>query len=479
MGTGIPVPATIPEGSKAFVVCVPDDPFFMGVVMGLLKQATFKYFWDGTDDEKTAVTDRMLEMYYDYQDQGGCMICEQVAECIEFDEGTQAAIAAAIASSTLIQEALNDHFDPTIPGDSASDTYRNQDQMNETVGCDQDAAWGHIRSGLVDRSFQRVRDVLDQIELTTDNQEMLAATLEAMPVFGVTLKAIGASGIISWFNNVRDFLSDAWDAGDTLTKRDKIACDLFCRWQAAGCKLSFEDVSTYFYENASSAFPTWTNAFTDIVALIAALANPTELTGEFVVDALLGAMFGFQSFINDWFGVQIGISTNDLLFGEPSDDWMTACEECPEEWEFVINFETGENVDFISIVRGNYVPGVGLEQVFFQTGNGYQTIEFDWTTPSGSHLTHFEVDADYTAGEIGASGDYTFYLSWSGSSPALGISEPATPSFPVTWDGDQAGGALAALGVAIQAGIHLGTGDPGGTCRLTRIVLHGTGIPPA
>src|SRR6185369_4306761 len=105
MGTGIPVPATIPEGSKAFIVCVPDDPFFYGVVMGLLKQATFKYFWDGTEEQKEAVTDRMLTMYYGYQDQVGCMDCENIADCIENDEATQAALAAAIRSSNAIQQA--------------------------------------------------------------------------------------------------------------------------------------------------------------------------------------------------------------------------------------------------------------------------------------------------------------------------------------------------------------------------------------
>lgn len=296
-------------------------------------------------------------------------ICDEVAECIEFDEGTQAAIAAAIAGSAIIQQAINDTFNPDIPGDSASESYRAQNAYSTALGCNNDDGWGHIRDGLVERAFQRVRDVLDQIELTTDNQEMLAATLEAMPVFGVTLKAVGVSGIIAWFDNVRGFLADAWDAGDTLTKRDQVACDLFCIWQA-DCSLSFDQISEYFYQNAIDNFPTYENAFTDIAALLLAMSDPTELTGEFVVDCLLGTMFGFQSFVNDWFGVTIASVSNDMLFGEPSDDWTVACPDCPTEgWSHTFSDADGWGDWTIDTTtgsgpQGQFVTG-GIESLSF------------------------------------------------------------------------------------------------------------------
>lgn len=256
------------------------------------------------------------------------MDCETVAGCIESDSGTQDAIASAITNNTNIQNAINNVFNANQSGGTVSEEYAAQDLMDPSTECNNDGAYGHIRTA-VDRWFTRVTDVLEEIELTTDNQEMLTSALDVIPVLGTGLRAAGVGSLIGWFDNVRSFLADAFTAGDTLEKRDKIACDLFCVWQA-NCTLSFDQVRQYFWDNAESNFPSYENAFTDITALLLAMANPTELTGTFVVDCLLATEFGFTSFINDWFGVRVEAVANDLLLGEPSDDWTVTCDDCPE-----------------------------------------------------------------------------------------------------------------------------------------------------
>lgn len=272
MGTGIPVPPVIPEGSKAFTICVPDDPFFYGVVMGLLKTATFKYYWAGTEEQVAAVTDRMLEMYYGYQDQVGCMDCDQIADCIDNDEATQAALARAIAGSNAIQQALAQQFDPSKRGVEVPGWYTAQNAAKGNPTCDPDIAFGHIRDGLVERSFQRVIDVLEQIEFVTDNQEMLAQLVNAIPVVGALFDVVPVTDWILWFDNVRAWMRDAFEAGDTVDLRDTVACDLFCLWQI-DCSLSIQQIADYYQDKTLELVPSWSNAWESMNSLVSALAG--------------------------------------------------------------------------------------------------------------------------------------------------------------------------------------------------------------
>jgi hypothetical protein len=470
MGTGIPVPETIPEGSRAFVICVPDSPFFYSVVMGALKITTFKYYWNGTDDQKTAVTDRMLSMYYHYQEQDGCMICTLVEDCIANDEEVRNALGewflAASSSNLDVMLALQQAFNSAVPGNTVPSSVAAQNLFQHNDTCDENTAWGNIRNGIIDRAMQRVQDVLEQIELTTDNQEMLASFLDIIPVLGVSLKAVGVGSLISFFDNVRAFLKDAFEAGDTVDKRDQMACDLFCLWQV-NCSLSFAQVRQYFWDAAELEFPSWENAFNDIVTLVEALGDPTTLTGDIVVNALLGAEYGFVSFINDWGGVHLNAIQGDALIGDPSDDWMTLCDCSDTPWCRVF---TGDDLQ-------TYFPAYndGTDDHATWTGTGWahnsalpSRIALVADMLATVHITRIEVGGTFACpgGDTNTMSLYTNTFATFIASLAL------TPPANFT------GLSLDEQNFEVDAvGDFFALGDPI-TGEIDAVAVHGTGTPP-
>lgn len=313
-------------------VNVPADAFFLGVVMGLLKVGMFRYTWSGTDEQLDAVTERMKRMYLEYQEQAeSCMTCEEIEDCIETSEAVQNALEQWFVDNVnnpAMQTALANSFNPTVSGGRVPDSYAQQNAYAINNTCNDDQAWGNIRTGLIDRSFQRVLDVLQDIELTTDNQEMLAQALNATPILGSVFDVIPITDWFLWFDNVRNWMYDAFVSGDDLEMRDSIACDLFCIWQE-NCSLSVEQIRDYYWQKTVELVPGWSGAFEGLATLIGALASSTEAFGDAVVYALVGSQYGFQSFINDWFGIHIDSVMTDLTVGGASDDWMTLCEDCP------------------------------------------------------------------------------------------------------------------------------------------------------
>lgn len=406
------------DGLRCVQVWVPDDDAFMPLLAGLLYLPTRAFNYTGDTFEKRGQLGEMWVNAYDKNEWIACMRCEDVAACINDDAGTQDAIANAITNNINIQNAIANTFNPNTVNTQSTAEYRKQNQMSDEVGCDNDVAWGRIRDGLVERSFQRVTDVLEEIELTTDNQEMLAKTLDAIPGLGEALQVIGVAAWISWFDNVRAFLADAFAAGDTLEKRDQIACDLFCIWQR-NCTLSFENISQYFFRNAKREFPSWTNAYDSFNTLITAMADPTELTGDFVVDVLLASEFGFQSFINQWFGARIGTCGDDLLFGAANAGWETACETCPDPCiapEFyTVNpvgfsggtFDVTDNMDGTWTVVGTSAADSGANRLAFADVNGccWNVISAEYSgTPENLNAVYgcgaAPTDMDYGNGVV-------------------------------------------------------------------------------
>lgn len=332
-------------------------------------------------------------------------ICALVIACINDDVDVRQALANwfadAAQNNTTVINALAQAFNPDVPGGTVPPNIAAGDLMLHNSTCDNDTAWGNIRTGIIDRGMQRIQDVLEKIELTTDNQEMLADTIDIIPVLGVGLRAAGVGALIGWFDNVRAFLKDAFEAGDTVDKRDAMACDLFCIWQE-NCSLSFDQIRQYFWQNTIDNFPSYENAFTDIVALVIALGDPTELTGEFVVDCLLGAEYGFISFINDWFGVRLTAVQGDALIGDPSDDWMALCPDCPTFWSYEVDLLTSGDWGDAAIVHGTFVPGVGIVGSLEGDGTNLMQLHFSVSDWLGSTLTRVKLWANATAASSGS-----------------------------------------------------------------------------
>lgn len=258
--------------------------------------------------------------------------CEQMINCINNDEDT---------GDALYQWLLDRGFNPSVDG-AVPDSYANQNAYGQALGCDDDDGFGHIRYGLIERSFQRTIDVLERIAVVNDNEAMLAEFVNSIPGIGAFFDVIPVTDWIQFFDNVRDWMLDQFEAADTLDLRDEIACDLFCIWQQ-NCSLTNKQIRDYYWNKTRQLVPAWGDAFNSFVELGYALSQLSLINfGNAVVYALVGSQYGFLTFLNNWFGVRIEVTRNDLALGQPSNEWMTLCDTCPIDYCDDFTPEIGE-----------------------------------------------------------------------------------------------------------------------------------------
>jgi len=328
-------------------------------------------------------------------------ICALIIECIETDQDVKNALAQwfsdAVDNDVIVQQALQRAFDPGKGGSEIPDEYANQNQYGQALGCDNDDGWGHIRDGLINRSFQRVIDVLERIEFVTDNQEMLAEFLNAIPGVGAFFDVIPVTDWVLWFDNVRAWMKEAFEAADTTDLRDEIACDLFCIWQQ-DCSLSVEQIRRYYWDKTEALVPSWDGAFESFSSLGAALSQFSEVSfGDAVIYALVGSQYGFLTFINDWFGIHVNVVGNDLALGEPSDDWELLCDVCPEAWEHTFDFTIDEQG--FTAPYGTYSSGIGWVSGEIEAGLYYTAISINRTVATSINYFKVVYDMDGVTGE--------------------------------------------------------------------------------
>lgn len=362
MGTGIPVPAIIPEGSKAFVLCVPDDPFFYGVVMGLLKAATFKYYWNGTEEQKTAVTDRMLVMYYNYQDQVGCMICDLITECITSgNEALIAALADAIANNPDLRAAINaanaengggTPGSPITPEQAAQDTLP-ENVRDEGGACNLDSLWGAILY-LIQSGNRAITDFFEIVESASNTLENMEIVSKAIPAAGNYISA--AAGFA---DQLQEVIAEGYAAAYTETFEEQLACDIFCLAKL-DCDLSIDNLMEVINNRLTE--PLDLGDFGEIMAGVA--------TGTWVGDDIANVAFLiFFSALR--FGQQfldtIGIRPLTVLMSLgadqlASDNWESLC-ACLYDWE--------RDYDFTLSEQGWEAIVSPVAQAIWSAGNGW------------------------------------------------------------------------------------------------------------
>lgn len=364
MGTGIPVPAVIPEGSKAFILCVPDDPFFYGVVMGALKVMTFRYYWQGSPDQIDAVTERMLTMYYDYQEQVGCMICEMIAQCFtDQDPDLMAAVAEALRSNPLLLDAISQGISENgggTPGKPISEEQAQQDTLPENVrdsegDCIPDALWGGILY-LVQSGNRTIIDFFEVLEAASNVLEASAIMLQNVPAVGGY-----AASAAQFADKMQEQIAEGYAAAYTEAFEESLACDLFCLARS-DCALAIDDILAVV--NARLATPL---DLGDMGEIMAGIASGTWIGDEIANVAFLvyfsALKFGQQ------FGDKIGIRplTQLMSLGADqlaSDNWEVLC-DCPVDWshrvvaadepEFVSFPPLGFPVESVGTIAGDVV----------------------------------------------------------------------------------------------------------------------------
>lgn len=358
------------------MLCVPDDPFFYGVVMGLLKTATFNYYWQGSAEQVTAVTDRMKTMYYDYQDQVGCMICELVTDCLENDEATKAALQNIIRGMTP-NPATNPYGQEQPESELERDVAAG---TNPT--CDLDVLWSQCLN-VVEVTNLAIVDVLEKFEVSTNIAELVNGLIDVVPILGSAKQIIGASGALDLMNYFQESLSEGYLAQYTTTPggvQDQIACALFCACKG-DCKITIQRVEEVMRGRLASylTVPTVSD-FVDLVETIAGIEADTT----YVVD--LAFWFG-------WVAVRVG----NFLFGqtfnggldlivalaadEPSNDWELLCDDCALTWQNIGMFDMcSEGV----IAQGEFEDGVPFDVEAYEQVSSPGSWQILLKLPSGN-----------------------------------------------------------------------------------------------
>jgi len=380
MARGIPVPPVIPEGSKAFILCVPDDPFFYGVVMGAIKTMTFRYYWQGTTEQIDAVTERMTTMYYDYQEQVGCMICEMVAEC--FETGNEAlieALANAIRTNPLLQAAIADALTqqgggvpgkPISPGQATGNLLPDNVRTEEGE-CIEDNLWGAMLY-VVQSGNRVIEDFFQVLEAASNTLESMEIVAKAIPAAGDYI-----SSAAGFADQMQENIAENYTAAYTEAYEQSLACDLFCAARL-GCELSIDTMIALVNDRLTAPLD-----IGDMGEIMAGIASGTWV-GDEIADVAFLVYFSALKF-GQQFGDQIGIRPLPVIMSLgadqlASDNWEVLC-ECADEWEHIIMFNGTSMPDGWTVPFGTFVSGSGIQTTEPSGGTGTARANFTPGTP--------------------------------------------------------------------------------------------------
>lgn len=276
--------------------------------------------------------------------------CAFMIACIENDEDTKNALANLIVQlikeNQLVQQALEENR--TQGGGTGVYQGANQTaDLLQRTDCDDDKAAGNLLYS-VNRAADRVLNLFEVIELNTDNDEMSVAFWDLIPILGAVADEFVIQDLKAYFDNVRNWMNDAFIAEDTPELREETAFDLLCIWRNNGCTISFDDMRDYFFTKATEANSGFNDALGTLVDLYNFLQGiETSFAGIWHV--MMGVQFGHGWMIADMFGISLPQFKLMTKLGEPTDDW--------EVWESLY----GPCICYAAYHRYSPIPNVPSE----------------------------------------------------------------------------------------------------------------------
>jgi hypothetical protein len=274
--------------------------------------------------------------------------CDQVTNCILTNEGTIAAIQALLSNGGQ-NGGVGD------PDNPLSDVILGANWLAD-VACDDDILWGACQS-VIDGVFDATLELLQRLALITNDTELLADLLDAIPIIGGLLSfAVEAS---TW---MIEKALPLYLAADSPAVRDELACELFCLGKEQ-CSISFETVQKVFADNAASTPPFNSNLIDNLEWLFdlvlvgdpdKSIASSISLLGLFIMRN--GGKFGEMAL-----GVRSLQQLAALGAAEyPSDGWEVTCDPCPEPWCADYGVGTGLDTWIAFAGRAVYDNGWGI-----------------------------------------------------------------------------------------------------------------------
>lgn len=247
--------------------------------------------------------------------------CQQVADCITSNAATQGALEQWLSDSGLSGGAGN-------PEERLSDEVLGQDWL-AGLDCDNDKLWGACQE-VVDGVFDSTLEILQRLDLISNNTELMGELLDSIPIVGGLLSF--AFDFTTWMLDTAKALFLAADSPDI---RDELCCDLFCLAQAS-CELTMANVQTTFKTNAISQPPPAMSSLAENLQWLMelTLTGDTDLKIASTV-CLMGVMV--MEFGGSFGQMALGVKSMQQLAAigvieEASSGWTVTCDECPDAW---------------------------------------------------------------------------------------------------------------------------------------------------
>ena len=365
---GKTLPETIdPPQRVCFVIEIPDTLEYRAALMGQLEWLTDWRCWEHTEADYAYTPTRnkqaaalWLKQLVDTGKFGDCMDCDNILECLETNDAIRAFL------SSFIQGEIGN-----TPGTPLSDRQLDTPLQNNAGNCDLDVLWGSCLYTV--QILNRLNeDFFEQIEALTNNQEMLAYIVGAIPI----LETLPIDEFIELADKVREFVRETYEAGYDVDYEQTLACGLFCAARANDCILDMRVLTSYFFTKAQTV-EGFENAFETAKTIISAMASWQEVLGEQIVDTMMAANVGFLSFLNSAFGMDFGTFALQAKSGIPDDDWQALCTDCPD-----VGGCYTQAADFVNLLSGTWVTDTVYGRVAKADANGgLASFEMEFTTP--------------------------------------------------------------------------------------------------
>jgi len=322
---GSTLPATIDTGSRiCFTISINDQLEYRAALYGRISELCNWYGWQHTQADYQDIPERNREAATLWNESlfnavwEECMsICEQVANCISTDDGTQSALRSQLLSDPTFLRQMTDAIGNGYP---LSPT-----QITAPIGeiCDRDQLWAGL-VGVVQQMNRNNVDFLEKIEVLTNPVERFAGvTSQIKP-----LQLVGA--VFDFVQTLFADITENYNAEYDAEYEDEITCQLFClalSHEDNGCYLSFEDVFNVFKDRLVASF-TVESQFADIIQFLATGTWSGTQVCDFMFMVQLSAIKVADKFLtSNLLSLQ---QMFDVGRAEPNTGWETLCTDCPD-----------------------------------------------------------------------------------------------------------------------------------------------------
>lgn len=333
VGKLLPSPVT-PATTVCFTIQIPNAVQYRAAFLGQLNILGDWHTWDHptdgtvcTDCEEAAQLWRTAIYEATWSDEcGDDMSCGDVADCIETDPGTQAAIDTRIDGKIAVPTTYPPGQPNPAPGGNLAGT------TNPT--CDLNVLWAQCLA-LTQQTNKAIIDVLQKIEVATNSVELIDSATE-FPLVGWAKDALGGQVTLDLIQYYQEAVDEQYQAQYTETPggvEDQLACALFCLCKA-DCEITIDRVYN-LYKSRLEAYITIPTI--DTLANLIDFAAGISQDNTIVVDLAFFFAWGSAKLGSFFFGGVFDTALELLLMlavDDASADWELLCTECvePDEW---------------------------------------------------------------------------------------------------------------------------------------------------